>query len=328
MDSTAQEIKDKLTKTIIIGLPGVGKSTLSDELARIAKEKTGVEIKAVSSDIKFHNIRTDRNNPVVQKFMQDHNIPESDFPLLIKTNEFIKKYGDPVFRDLESDVILDMLAKGEFDGQIPNLGGKAMLHPKTAAAFKEKGYKVVYIKTDLRIIAAHITKDFEALLDGAMITRTPINGPILETLKEKFPDIATKTPATFVSERTAGIVDAVQSNDLSKAFPIQARKKADFQKKRYLERIKERDRKALAVITKRHIDGDPLYEQVADVSIFITGKLKDDIATLCSVIGIENLSANVRENEAYTNAIRSEDQGNASANNKPYFKRPFENDRG
>ena len=327
MNNIAEEIKAKLTKTIIIGLPGVGKSTLSDELARIAKEKTGVEIEAVSSDIRFRNARTDRNNPVVQKFMQDHNIPESDFPLLIKTNEFIKKYGEPTFRDLESDIILDMLSKGEFDGQIPNLGGKAMLHPKTAAAFKAKGYKIIYLKTDLRIVAAHVTKDFEAMIDGATITRSNINGPILDDLKKEFPDIATESPMSFVSRRIADTCKSVRSNDLQKAFSIQAKKKADFQKKRHLERIKERNRKALEIITKLYIDRNPLYEQVADASIFITGRIKEDIALLCSVIGIENLSENVKDNRVYTNAIYSKNKGNAHANSKPRLKQSLKSGR-
>ena len=305
MDSIAEEIKAKITKTIIIGLPGVGKSTLSDELARIAKEKTGVEIKAVSSDIKFRNARTDRNNPVVKKFMQDHNIPESDFPLLIKTNEFIKKYGEPTFRDLESDVILDMLAKGEFDGQIPSLGGKAMLHPKTAAAFKAKGYKVVYIKTDLSKIVTHITKDFEAMLDGKIITRSNINGPILDDLKNEFPDIATESPMSFVSKRIADVRKYV-SKGLQKAPSIQAKKKADS-RNRYLERIEKRDRKASEIMTKLYIDRNSLYEQVADISVFITGRLKEDIAMLCHVIGTENLLAN---------------------NSKSHLKQPLDNGRG
>lgn len=103
--------------------------------------------------------------------MKENNIPDEDFPLLIKTNDFIAKYGEPLFRDLESAVVANMLERGEFDGKIPNLGGKAMLHEKTATAFKQKGYQVVYLQADLPTIADHIVKDFEAMLDGATITR-------------------------------------------------------------------------------------------------------------------------------------------------------------
>jgi len=294
----------KLTKTILIGLPAVGKSALSDELLNLVEKKTGVEIESVSSNLKFRAVRKDKNHPVTKKFMKENNIPDADFPLLIKTNDFIKKYGEPLFRDLESAVILDMLEKGEFDGKVPNLGGKAMLHPKTAAAFKEKGYDVVYLKADLKTIASHITKDFEAMLDGATIMRSPVNGPIMEDLKEKFPNIAEKSPSQFMLERIAKM-----RKNLGSANPVQAIRKAEGKRSKeaeqYKERIKERDRKALEVITKRHIDGDPLYEKVADKSVFLTGEMKDDIALLCQAIGIEDLSAKAKENDIYTNSIRS-----------------------
>ncbi len=295
---------NNLTKTILIGLPGVGKTTLSDEIARLAKEKTGIELETVSSDMKFRAVRKDKNHPVTQKFMKENNIPESDFPLLIKTNDFIKKYGEPVFRDLESAVILDMLEHGEFEGKIPNLGGKAMLHEKTAAAFKQNGYQVVYLKADLKTITDHITKDFEAMLDGATITRSPTNGPIMEDLKEKFGDLAEKSPTAFMLERIEKMRSNLQSANPSKNFrklSIQRQQEANL----YKERIKERDRKALEVMTKRHIDGDPLYQNVADKSVFLSGEMKEDIALLCQAIGIEDLSAKAKDNDIYTNSIRS-----------------------
>ena len=295
---------NKLTKTILVGLPAVGKTTLSDELSRLAKEQTSIELETVSSDLKFRAVRKDKEHPVIKKFMKDYRIPDADFPLLIKTNDFIKKYGEAIFRDLESAVILDMLEKGEFDGKVPNLGGKAMLHPKTAAAFKEKGYDVIYLKADLKTIASHITKDFEAMLDGATITRSPTNGPIMEDLKEKFPNIADKSPTAFVLER----IEKMRKN-LKSAHPVEAIRKAENQRLKeaetYKERIKERDRKALEVITKRHIEGDPLYEKVADKSVFLSGEMKDDIALLCKTIGIEDLSKNANDNDIYTNSIRS-----------------------
>lgn len=295
---------NKLTKTIFIGLPAVGKSKLSEELCRLIKEKTGVTVESVSSDLQLRTARKDINHPVVKKFMQEHNIPQSDFPLLIKTNDFMKKYGEPLFRDLESAIVLDMLENGKFDGKIPNLGGKAMLHPSTAAAFKDRGYEVVYLKANLKTIAEHITKDFEAMLDGATITRSPINGPIMEDLKQKFPDIAEVSPKAHSFERLEKIRKIVHQPDGLRALR-KARLQRQKEQYRYLERIKERDRKALAVITKRYIDGDPLYENVADKSVFLSGNLKNDISVVCQTIGIGDLSANVKESDIYTNSIRS-----------------------
>ncbi len=300
-----QECIQKLTKTILIGLPAVGKSTLSDELSRLAKQETGFKIEAVSSDLKFRAVRKDKNHPIVQKFMKEYHIPDEDFPLLTKTNDFVKKYGESVFRDLESAVILDMLANGEFDGKIPNLGGKAMLHPRTAEAFKKRGYQVIYLKTDLKTIVRHITKDFEAMLDGATITRSPINGPIMEDLKKKCPSIAEQSPQAYELERIAELKALCMRgkkplSNVQRA--ILRHRKMAYQ---YVRRLEARNAKALEVITKRYNDGHPLYESVADRSVFLSGEMKKDIALLCRTIGIKDLSQNAKTNDIYTNSIRS-----------------------
>jgi len=304
MENLSKKDVTKLTKTIFVGLPGVGKTTLTDELSRLLEKQTGFSTETVSSDLKFRAVRKDQNHPVTQKFMKEYRIPVEDFNLLIKTNDFIKKYGEPTFRDLESAVILDMLDHGEFEGKIANLGGKAMLHPKTAEAFKKRGYQVIYLKADLKTIANHITKDFEAMLDGAIITRSPVNGPIKEDLKEKFPNIAEQSPASFMLNR----IEKMRQN-LNSSNPFQAVRKAKLQRKKeehqYKARIKERDRKALEIITKRHLSGDPLYQKVADKSVYLSGEIKDDIALLCEAIGIEDLSKNAKKNDIYTNSIRS-----------------------
>lgn len=303
-NQTNQEIINKLTKTVLIGLPAVGKSTLADELCHIVKEKTGIEIENVSSDLKLRAIRKDANHPVTIKFMQEHNIPESDFPLLIKTSEFVQKYGEQTFRDLESAVILDMLEQGEFEGKIPNLGGKAILHPKTAQAFKDRGYNIIYLKTDLKVIAKHIADDFEKMLDGATITRSPINTPLKADLKQKFPDIAEMSPTVYVQDRCQKMLHILKS-----ANPLRDLKKAKLQRQkekyRYLSRIKERNRKALEIISKRYVDSNSLYQEVSDMSIFLSGNLKNDVSLLCQTIGIEDLSINAKENDTYTNSIHS-----------------------
>lgn len=304
MTNIAPQDIDRLTKTILIGLPAVGKTALSQEICRLVKENGGVDLESVSSDLKFRAVRKNADHPVIKKFMKENKIPQSDFPLFIKTNDFVKKYGEPMFRDLESAVILDMLEHGEFDGKIPNLGGKAMLHPKTAEAFKNRGYNVVYLKVNLKTIAEHVTKDFEAMLDGMPITRSPVNGPILEDLQQKFPDIATTTPRTFIHQRTEQIRKLLNQPDGLKAL-----RKAKLQRQkeayRYKERIKERDRKALEIMTKRHIEGNPLYENAADKTVFLSGEIKDDIRTLCNTIGVVDLSAKTKVNDIYTNSIRS-----------------------
>ena len=92
-----------LTKTILSGLPGVGKSFLTNELCKKFFEDTGITLDSVSSDMKLREVRRNKNHPIIINFMQKHNIPQEDFPLLIKTTAFMKKYGEPCFRDLEED---------------------------------------------------------------------------------------------------------------------------------------------------------------------------------------------------------------------------------
>lgn len=44
-NNQANEVRQKLTKTILVGLPAVGKTTLSKEIARLAEEKNRREIR-------------------------------------------------------------------------------------------------------------------------------------------------------------------------------------------------------------------------------------------------------------------------------------------
>ena len=304
MENLSNNNAEKLCKTILVGLPAVGKTTLTEEMSRLVKESTDVEIEAVSSDFKFRAVRKDKDHPIIQKFMKDYHIAKEDFELIIKTNDFIKKYGEPCFRDLESAIIIDMLEKGEFDNKIPNLGGKAMLHPKTAKAFKDRGYQVVYLKADLKTIAAHIAKDFDAMLDGASITRSPVNGPISATLRENFPEIADTSTKEFMLNRIekmrANYKQPIDRKKLKKEKIL--REKEKYQ---YMNMIKLRNKRALEIITGRHFLADDSYENVSDKSVFLKGELKDDIKSLCQIIGIQDISAKANENDTYTNSIRS-----------------------
>lgn len=283
MENLNQQDINKLTKTILIGLPGVGKSTLTDEICRLIEEKTNIHIENVSSDLRLRDVRKDANNPVVKKFMASHKIPRSDFDLLIKTNEFMKKYGEPAFRDLESDVIIDMLERGEFEGKIANLGGKAMLHPKTAEAFKKRGYQVIYLKTTVKENAAHITKDFEAMLDGAVITRSNINGPILEAVQKEVPAYAHVSPAKFMENRIQKMRNVLKSPNPSRAV-----RKASITRKKeiylYEQRIKVRDQKAFDIMARFNNERDKLYEQAADCVLNCSQNLKDDALRVLEIV--------------------------------------------
>lgn len=272
-----------LTKTVLIGLPGVGKSALSNELCRIVKQETGFVLENVSSDLRLREVRKDVNNPVVRKFMQEHNIPPEDFPLLIQTNNFMHKYGEQTFRDLESDVIVDMLERGEFEGKIPNLGGKAMLHEKTARAFKQKGYKIIYLKMTVKEIAEHIVQDFEAANDGATITRSNINGPISDALRQSDSEYAHVSPSKFVLNRISKMQKTIKAYSLSTAI-----KKAMLSRQRklyrYEQRLKLRDDIAFEVMSRFDTERGTLYQKVAEQTLNRTSDIHQDALAILSLI--------------------------------------------
>ncbi len=268
-----------LTKTILSGLPGVGKSFLTNELCKKIFEDTGIMLESVSSDNRFREVRRNENHPVTINFMKEHNIPKEDFPLLIKTTEFIKKYGESCFRDLEADVIINMLDNGEFIGKIPNLGGKAVLHSRTADALKKGGYNIVYLRGDVNVVAKHISSDFEKALDGAPITRSNINDEIMQDVTKATPKTAKTTPRSFVSNRLNRLMHKVHNkNNLS---PTQKDKK---ELSEFWKRIKARDISAQKIMTRMLRERDKFYEQSANIVIDVIGDKETDIASLLKAI--------------------------------------------
>lgn len=153
---------EKLCKTVIIGLPGIGKTTMTDYLAGQYTEMSGKTLGTISTDKEMRAYIADRNNPLTDEFLTGRNIPAQEGRRLLETPAvFMEKYTEETFRDFESAVIVDLLSKGAFKGKVPDLGGKAFLHPKTAAAFKEQGYKSIYIKPKKEsVLLSHIMKDF------------------------------------------------------------------------------------------------------------------------------------------------------------------------
>ena len=158
MAVTSDLFAEQLCKTIIIGLPGIGKTTLTNYLTDQYTELSGQKLQTISTDQEMRSYIADKNNPLTDDFLTARNIPAKEGRDLLKVPaSFMEKYGEETFRDFESAVITDLLSKGAFNGKVPDLGGKALLHPKTAAAFKEKGYKSIYIKPEKEsILLSHI----------------------------------------------------------------------------------------------------------------------------------------------------------------------------
>lgn len=276
-----------LCKTILIGLPTVGKSAITDELCVLVEKDTGIKLENVSSDIKIREVRKDKNDPVIRNFMKEHNIPIEDFPLLIKTSDFIKKYGEEYFRNLESDIIVDMFRKGEFRGKMPNLGGKAILHPRTAATFKKAGYNIVYLKSNPKNVAKNVAKDFERWLDGEDITRSNINDEILQKLKEKT-HLATVTPTAFVSDFINKSRNPVaKRSDLRGRIRRQANTIIQYD-----HRIEIRDSKAVKIITVMDKERSEGYEKASNAILYVSGDKEKDISELIRIVRQNSLINN------------------------------------
>jgi len=289
-----QSDTEAICKTILVGLPAVGKSTIADIICAKFEQDTGIKLENVNSDLRFRKVREDKNSPILKKFMREHNIPEEDFPLLIKTTGFMQKYGEPCFRDFESDVIVAMLENGEFKGKMPNLGGKAILHPRTAAAFKKAGYHIIYLKSDVNNIAQHVTKDFEAKLDGAVITRSNINDPILEHLKTLYPDIAEKSLRRFVEEVFSNTQKHLNRRKIPFSEWARINKRNKALVSRCHGRIEARDEKAKEIMSMLDMQRNAGYEKAANRVVMVSGNLKEDVQAVLGAILNNNVLQMVR----------------------------------
>lgn len=165
-----------LCKTILIGMPAVGKSALTNYLQDGFEKSTGRKIPVISTDEEIDKIGKNPENKLLRDFMASHGMTADDVPIV--PFRVIEKYGENVFRDFESAVIIDLLNKGELNGKMVNLGGKAALHPATSKALKDAGYNCIYLKADSKILLPHVMKDYRSWLSGQNITRTNINIPI------------------------------------------------------------------------------------------------------------------------------------------------------
>lgn len=99
-----------------IGMPGCGKSTIAKEIAK----KTNREFIDTDEEIKKKS--------------------------MLSAEEFINKYGEDAFRDLESDVVKENTKK---ISSIISLGGGAILRDDSRSFIKQTGI-VFYIKRDLK----------------------------------------------------------------------------------------------------------------------------------------------------------------------------------
>ncbi|MGN1079822.1 MAG: hypothetical protein ACI4TE_06580 [Alphaproteobacteria bacterium] len=66
---------EKLCKTVIIGLPGIGKITMTNYLAGQYAEMSGKTLDTVSTDKEMRAYTADKNNPLTDAFLTGCSIP-------------------------------------------------------------------------------------------------------------------------------------------------------------------------------------------------------------------------------------------------------------
>ena len=274
MAVTSDLFAEQLCKTIIIGLPGIGKTTLTNYLTDQYTELSGQKLQTISTDQEMRSYIADKNNPLTDDFLTARNIPAKEGRDLLKVPaSFMEKYGEETFRDFESAVITDLLSKGAFNGKVPDLGGKALLHPKTAAAFKEKGYKSIYIKPEKEsILLSHIMKDFKRWLGGRK-GRSNVNKPIERAWRQ---EQKRTVLGDHWSVRNPPAKTEFKTDGLHLNIGL------------YQKSIEAGDQQAMqtatAIMRQMYRDRNPKYEKAATDIVFLSGSLKKDAEKIKAVI--------------------------------------------
>lgn len=270
--------KELLTKTILIGMPAVGKTALTGYLCDEFEKSAKSRIDLISTDAEIKKVGKDPENKLLQDFIASRGLSKQDIPLI--AYNIIEKYGESVFRDFESAVIIDLLNKGEFNNKMVNLGGKAILHPQTSKALKEAGYNCIYLKADSKILLPHVMKDYYAWLGGKEITRSNVNMPIKEAENRQVKQ--------YVSEIKAG---KYFSNKEYGAVFKQTRR---LLKKMRKETNRARDLTARTIIAKMLYERDAKYALSATATVFVEGDLKKDAQKVMALLKNSPAPANLQ----------------------------------
>ncbi|PIZ04438.1 MAG: hypothetical protein COY58_04180 [Gammaproteobacteria bacterium CG_4_10_14_0_8_um_filter_38_16] len=144
---------------VFIGLLGSGKSTASQTLLQKLQQKNPTA-NLVSTDERILEVIRDRANPIILSFQKaqgidiDPSVSESDSP----TATFITLYGEPVFRQLEAQIVLSMVANAK-ENIYFDLGGKTPILEGVAHALKRQGVIFVFLNVSHETILAHLSKN-------------------------------------------------------------------------------------------------------------------------------------------------------------------------
>lgn len=159
---------NKIPPFVLIGLPGVGKSTVADAVI------FGTDTKVISTDKHFAAVRSDIKHPITKNFIEQLSAERGekiDSSLLPSSAAFTEKYGMKAFRDLEEMILTDLINQTDFNGKILDLGGAAFGRENTRNAIRAKGITSIYLKSEPELIAANLYKDFLEIKASGQIRR-------------------------------------------------------------------------------------------------------------------------------------------------------------
>lgn len=117
--SLIYRLSNHMTSYVLIGPPGAGKSTVGKALAKQAN------LQLLDSD---SEIEKKAEKKISEIFVDD---------------------GEPVFRSLEKEVVLHLLARIESEGGVLSLGGGAVMNDEVANSLKNSKSKVIFLNVGI-----------------------------------------------------------------------------------------------------------------------------------------------------------------------------------
>ena len=171
LENIIAEIERKFENIVFVGMPGAGKTTISELL---------------SKRMKMENIDTD------DEFTKENSIsPE----------EYINKFGENAFRDAET---ITVVKSASIKGVIIATGGGSILRPGNRRALMQSGI-IVYLKRSIDKLETKgrpLSTSLERL--GELYT---IRGPIYESMADIIVEVDDKTPKQVMAEVEEKIAD-------------------------------------------------------------------------------------------------------------------------
>ncbi len=123
-------------------MPGSGKTTLTNLLAK------RLDKKIITGDQYYDYILQNPQLTISRLFCKESNLGKDQFIPCLGSEEFIKNYGEQLFRDFEACVNIDLLEKNRLGKSLLDLGGKVFINTDVRKKLKELNYTSVYLHVD------------------------------------------------------------------------------------------------------------------------------------------------------------------------------------